>query len=499
MIDKLLNGITMYRSMLYFLIILWIWVFFLTFLEVLPFNFLQFSFSSFAILTTCYITNKFFSKVFKIPTNLESVYISALILMFIILPAKRLEDYLFLISAGVLAMSSKYILAINKKHIFNPAAFAVFAASIVSLGYASWWIGNIWTLPVILVGGLLIIKKIKRFSLVLGFLITFLAATLFFSLANGSDLIKTMQRIVLDSPILFFSFVMLVEPLTSPTTKKMQVIYGLLVGVLAGSQFRLGPIYSTYETALIFGNIFAYLVGFKYRLVLTLKEKIQLAPNIFEFVFSANKKFAYHSGQYLEWTLSHKRPDSRGVRRYFTIASSPTEENVRLGIKIDSNRSSSFKKALVGLSSGSKLYAGQLSGDFVLPKNTSDKLVFIAGGIGITPMRSMIKSLLDKKEKRDIVLFYSCSDAGEFVYQDIFDKAKEVGLKTIYICSHPSVGWKGKTGRIDEKIIKEEVSDFKDRMYYLSGPNSMVEGYKKLLLSLNISRSRMITDYFPGY
>ncbi len=498
-IDNFINGITMYRLILYFLIFLWIEAFVLSFFKVLPFSLSQFLISTIAILLSCYLTNKLFSYIFKIPANLESVYISVLILTFIILPAKTVSEFMFLIVAGFIAMASKYILAINKKHIFNPVAIAVFVTSLFSLGYATWWVGSLWTLPVILIGGLLIVKKIKRFSMVLGFITAFFAATLSFSFINGSDLLKTIYSVLIDSPILFFSFVMLVEPLTSPTIKKMQIIYGVLVGALAGSQFSIGPVYSTYETALVMGNIFAFIVGFRQRLVLTLKEKIQLAPDIFEFVFTPNHKFSFLPGQYLEWTLGHKYIDSRGVRRFFTIASSPTENGIRLGVKIDPQDSSSYKKALSNLISDKKVYAGALSGDFVLPKDKSKKLVFIAGGIGVTPFRSMAKYLLDKNEKRDIVLFYSNSKAESFVYKNIFDLARENGIKTVYVCSHPPQGWKGRVGHIDSKMIKEEVSEFANRTYYLSGPNAMVEGYKKMLKELGVRSNKIVTDYFPGY
>ena len=116
----------------------------------------------------------------------------------------------FIIIAAVLAMASKFILVVHKRHIFNPAAVAVFITSIFSLGYASWWIGNQWMLPVILIGGLLVVKKIKRFNMILGFLIAFFGATLAFGFINESDLLKTIKRVILDSPILFFSFVMLI-------------------------------------------------------------------------------------------------------------------------------------------------------------------------------------------------------------------------------------------------------------------------------------------------
>src|SRR5690606_33578640 len=156
-----------------------------------------------------------------------------------------------------------------------------------------------------------------------------------------------------------------------------------------------------------------YIVSPKYKLLLTLKEKVQLAPSIYEFIFSKNIAFTFTPGQYLEWTLPEKSADGRGNRRYFTIASSPTEEDVRLGVKMAAERSSKFKTTLVDMKEGDSLVAGQLSGDFVLPKDKNKKLVFIAGGIGVTPFRSMIQYLLTNREKRDIVLFYACSNAEE--------------------------------------------------------------------------------------
>ena len=120
-IDELLNGITMYRAMLYFLIILWILSATLSLVDALPFNFLEITASSFVILGACYISNKLFSKIFKVSTNLESTYITALILIFIILPAKSFPDFVFIALASVFAMGSKYALAINKKHIFKTA------------------------------------------------------------------------------------------------------------------------------------------------------------------------------------------------------------------------------------------------------------------------------------------------------------------------------------------------------------------------------------------
>src|SRR3989344_7774172 len=96
-IEGFLNTTTMYRLMLYYLIFLWIVVFAISIFDSLSFNPLHFIYSTFIILLTCYFANKFFSKIFNAPTNLESVYISSLIILFIVFPAKTIQEAAFLI------------------------------------------------------------------------------------------------------------------------------------------------------------------------------------------------------------------------------------------------------------------------------------------------------------------------------------------------------------------------------------------------------------------
>jgi ferredoxin-NADP reductase len=163
---------------------------------------------------------------------------------------------------------------------------------------------------------------------------------------------------------------------------------------------------------------------------------------------------------------------------------------------------STFKKALTEMKNGTKIVASQLSGDFVMTEKPEEKLVLIAGGIGVTPFRSMVKNMIDLNLEKDIVLFYSNVMAEDFVYKDIFSQAVKNGLKTVYILTDRArapVNWKGKTGYINAQMIESEVSDFKNRRYYLSGPTAMVNSYKKLLASLGISQNQIVTDYFPGF
>lgn len=480
LLDNFLNGITQYRLMLYFLICLTVAATVLSFFKVLPFNFLNIIFSAVFITAVCWIANKVFSKVLGVPTNLESLYITALILALILSPIQSLRDLIIFATIGVLSQSGKYILTINKKHLFNPAAFGI-ALSVLVLNYgASWWIGNRWMVFFVILGGFLIVRKIQRLNLVFSFFITYLVVILVSSVLKGNDLISVSKNVILESPLFFFAFVMLTEPLTTPPGKKLQMIYGSIAGFLV--------VFFSPEIALLFGNIFSYVVSPKGKLLLKLKEKIQIGVGIYDFVFVPKGKFQFSAGQYMEWTFGHNNPDSRGVRRYFTLASSPTEDNLRIGVKFYPN-SSSFKKSLINFKPGSKIMAGGLAGEFNMPKDPDRKLCFIAGGIGITPFRGMIKYLLDIDQKRDIILLFSAKSSADFVYRNIFDKAsQELGIKIVYIA-----------GRINSNLISAKISDYRERKFYISGPHSMVDYFQKTLRDMNISNNQIKTDFFPGY
>jgi ferredoxin-NADP reductase len=224
----------------------------------------------------------------------------------------------------------------------------------------------------------------------------------------------------------------------------------------------------------------------KKKLTLELAEQKQIAKDIYEFAFRNRSgepalDLGDKPGQYLEWTLPHARPDSRGIRRYFSIASGYDEEFLKIGVKI-TNASSTFKKKLLSMNPGDTITVGSLAGDFVLPKNQNEKLVFIAGGIGITPFRAMIKYILMENKKRDVILFYSVKSEDEIAYRNVLDQ-----IKTYYVVEE----------FITEKIIGEKAPDFKERTFYLSGPEAMVNNYKDMLRKIGVQKIK--TDYFPGY
>ncbi|MGH7238193.1 MAG: ferredoxin--NADP reductase, partial [Candidatus Saccharimonadales bacterium] len=278
-------------------------------------------------------------------------------------------------------------------------------------------------------------------------------------------------------------------------------IYGLLVGGIFISQFHFGIIGPTPELALIAGNIFAYIASPKRKLNLKLKARKELAPGVYDFAFVGNQKLAFQPGQYLEWTLGNVDFDSRGNRRTFSIASAPDDAELHIGIKTY-QPGSNFKKALLAMQPGDHIAAGQLAGNFTLPRDNQQKLAFIAGGIGITPFVSMAKDMIKRQQNRDVVLFYLVSKPAEFCYQEVWKQAANFGVRVVPVLTsdeNPPSSWLGRTGRLTDEILRKELPDYTKRRYYISGPNALVQAYTSILIKLKISRRSIVTDHFSGY
>lgn len=506
-IDNFLNKITMYKIVLYSLVVLFFYSVILSAFHVLPFSPYGVAFSGFFIVTVSLMFNRLFAYIYDAPTNSESVYITALILFLLISPVTvdtSTEFFILAFMASLFSMASKYILAIKKKHIFNPVAIAVVLTALVLNHSASWWVATLWMMPVVIISGLLITRKTQRFDLVLSFMAVVLSVIVFRDLTSSSSatLASSLYRAFVSSSMLFFAFFMLTEPLTMPPTRMLRITYGAIVGFLFSPMVHIGPLYSTPEIALVIGNMFSYIVSPKTKLMLAIDSVSEVARGTYNFYFKKDKKLDFLPGQYMEFTLADDMADSRGNRRYFTLASSPTEEDIILGIKYYPN-ASSFKLKLAATDDYDHVVASQLSGEFVMPKDPKKKLVFIAGGIGVTPFRSMIKYLIDTQEKRDIVMFYSNKTKDDIAYRDVFDQAKrELGIRTIYTLTEAGqfATRADMVNRpLDAKLISQNVPDLKERIYYISGPNSMVNAFRGVLIGLGVPRSQIKVDFFPGF
>ncbi len=502
-LDKVFDGFNMYKLLILYLSVILLGATVLSFFKVLAYNPLYLLLSTGLLVFFSWLFNYLMSYIFDAPVNPESSIITGLILALIITPTyQSFTSITFILAVTGLAMASKYILAIKERHIFNPAAVAVFLTAIGPKQSASWWVGSAALMPIVLIGGIVLIRKIKREEMMIYYVVTSLIVTTIYAIIDKTGVVVSLKNAILTSPLLFLGFVMLTEPLTSPANRKTQRWYAALVGALIPPQVHFLSYYTTPEVGLIIGNVFGYIFGPKTKLFLYINQKIKVAKNTFDFVFLPDKPLSYLPGQYMEWTLPHDRTDFRGSRRYFTLASSPTEKDLRLGIKFY-NDSSSYKKKLIDGDQDTLLIASHVSGDFIMPRNKSEKLVFIAGGIGITPFRSMIKYLIDKNEKRDIVLLYFAGNQDDFAYRDIFEEARnKLNIKIFYFMSSDNAKLFGNfsyKGAISGGLVKKMVPDYLSRKFYICGPTPMLSATNDILVSLSVPKKKIIKDYFPGY
>jgi ferredoxin-NADP reductase len=195
-------------------------------------------------------------------------------------------------------------------------------------------------------------------------------------------------------------------------------------------------------------------------------------------------------------SLPHPNPDERGTRHWFTLSSSPTDAPLVCITTKFAERSSSFKAALRKLKPGDSVDISDPMGDFVLPKDEQIPLVFVAGGIGITPFHSIIKFLYDTKQERDITFIYAVNNEHEMVFQELFE---HYGMKRIIVVSKPEGTWDGETGQLSGQQILDLAKPTDNALIYISGPDPMVEALDRYLATSGIEKSRLVGDFYPGY
>lgn len=487
----------MYRLMSIALASMGVVAFILALLGLLPQSPIAMIVSASVLILVAYCSNLLFGWLFNIQTHDESSFITALILFFLFSPSLQLADIAAVALVAMIAMASKFVLTIRGRHLFNPAAIAAVTVGLLGVIYASWWIATPILLPVTALFAFLILYKTRR--LTLGFIFLAVAITLIISVSvmNGQSFLSAIAFLP-SWPLLFLVGFMLSEPLTLPPRQWQQFLVGAIVAILFAIPIHIGWISSTPALALVIGNAVAFLFTQRRRLQLTFKERRRLSANSDEYLFESAKPIDFTAGQYMEITVPHTHKDGRGIRRIFSIASAPGDSQVRFGVKMY-DKSSTFKTTLKSLQQGTIVNATSIGGDFVLPKQANTPLLFIAGGIGITPFISHLLDLKKQNQSRDIILFYTVSSMDDIVYTDIL---KESGIRVIIVTkSNEQLGvpdWTHYSARyISKQGILDHVKDITRRAAYVSGPPEMVDVTKNILKQLGAKR--VTCDYFTGY
>ncbi|TFJ94208.1 FAD-dependent oxidoreductase [Lentibacillus salicampi] len=228
------------------------------------------------------------------------------------------------------------------------------------------------------------------------------------------------------------------------------------------------------------------------------KEKV--AKDTMAFHWEMPDGFEFKAGQFGDFTLINPdETDEEGNTRAFSFVYAPSENELVTATRL---RDSAFKRELEKLPEGSEVEFDGPNGNFKLQKNESTPAVFIIGGIGITPIRSMIAKATKQQTSHDITLLFSNSTPEDAPFQSDFKQFEEENPNFTFVpvmTRTDSDEWSGESGHIDEDMLKRYVSDVSEPIYYLSGPAGMVQAMYDMLVKAGADEDNIRAEEFSGY
>jgi ferredoxin-NADP reductase len=231
----------------------------------------------------------------------------------------------------------------------------------------------------------------------------------------------------------------------------------------------------------------------------TIKEKREVAKGTLFVTFDlGGENVEFEPGQYF-WVelLDPPYEDEKGPRRHITVVTSPTEGVLGLATRI---RDTAFKRSLVEMPEGAAVDVEQPKGSFVLPEDTSKRYAFVAGGIGITPFRSMLRYIADKGLDYDITLVYSNRDVESTAFLDELKKLESVVPRCrVLFTMTDDPSWEGDKRMLDAEVLGELLGDLESFHFMIAGPPPMAKSVEGSLLEAGLSEDQVQSDSFSGY
>lgn len=231
-----------------------------------------------------------------------------------------------------------------------------------------------------------------------------------------------------------------------------------------------------------------------------LTKKEEIASGTMAFHFEKPEGFTFRAGQFGDISLINPpETDSEGDKRGFSIAAAPYEADIMFATRL---RDTAFKRVFRDLPLGSDVKLDAPYGDFTLHKTQTTPAVFIIGGIGVTPVRSMVAQATHDKTDHQITLLHANRTIAEAPFKADFEQFAKANPKFTYVpvvTNDPPADWTGEAGHVDAAMLKRQVSDLMAPIYYLSGPEGMVKAMRQLLVEMNVNEDNIRTEEFTGY
>jgi ferredoxin-NADP reductase len=215
--------------------------------------------------------------------------------------------------------------------------------------------------------------------------------------------------------------------------------------------------------------------------------------------FSRPPGFAHLAGQHVALSLpAAGAADARGLTRTLTIASAPDDADLLFATRISG---SAFKQAAQAMPIGATARIGEATGDFVLAAQAQRPVVFIAGGVGVTPFRAMIRHAVRARWPHRITLFHVCRRAADAVFLDELraTAGSDGTIRVVATLTDPPPDWSGETGRISPEMLRRHLGDPAAALYFLAGPPAMVEASRQALGEIGVPPGDIRSEEFFGY
>lgn len=232
---------------------------------------------------------------------------------------------------------------------------------------------------------------------------------------------------------------------------------------------------------------------------LTLQRTEEVANGTRLFVFDRPADFEFHAGQYIALKVNAlPEPDPRGPVRSLSIASHPgNREEVHFAMR---KTESAFKKAMWALSPGDTVQVTKAIGFFTFPQDDRP-IVFLAGGIGITPVRSMLLEAAMPGPDRKLYLFYSNREAKDAAFEDelkVLPIENYTYVRTLTQCDMPSIGPGDERGYIRREIVEKYIPKEEKPYYFLVGTPQFIEAMESMLNEMGVPEGDRKKDSFTG-
>lgn len=233
-----------------------------------------------------------------------------------------------------------------------------------------------------------------------------------------------------------------------------------------------------------------------------LKYKREIAAGTMVFHFEKPEGFAYKAGQSVDCTLLNPvESDAEGNTRALSLASAPYEEDLMLATRI---RDTAFKRVLKAIKPGTELALDGPHGSFTLHNNVSIPAIFLTGGIGITPVRSIVLQAVHDNTTHRILNFYSNRRPEDAAFLEELMESHEINPSYTFIGTMTQMEksnreWYGETGYISKTMLLKYIDDLTLPIYYIDGPPAMVNAMRELLAEAGVDDDNIRTEEFSGY